>query len=59
MQNIKVGKKKLKQAFTEVNDNLIRKYSWNHMFKIICTYEKENNACSASSYILLNSAMLY
>lgn len=29
------------------------------MFKIICTYAKENNACSASNYILLNSGMLY
>lgn len=59
MQNIKAGKKNLKQAFIEVSDNLIRKYAWNHMFKIMCTYAKENNACSGSSYILLNSVMLY
>lgn len=29
------------------------------MFKIMCTYAKENNAHSASSYILLISAMMY
>lgn len=32
------------------------------MFKIMCTYAKENNACSASSYIsveLSNAVLIY